>query len=202
MSQSRLEKVGTVHSRMQALLKSGARRKEFRPIWMDIYEAFPPRLEPRWDREADESPLNRILYREDRARAQFFRQFGDRHQVYDLLQPQDPASKTLAQRFVERFAKLEESPSSEGKSFEALFSEAVEAMEAEEGVDLRSLDAEGVAGKSKAFVRREEGEREAPPDPSPYEDRPKIQRVSFKELFAKGQQEQQQQQGDEGEPKS
>jgi len=83
MSQSRLERVGSIYSRMHELLKSGARKADFRPLWFDLYAAFPPKYEPRWDRKIPgwDKPLNKILYREDAARAQFFKQYGDRTEV-------------------------------------------------------------------------------------------------------------------------
>ncbi len=34
------------------------------PIWYEVYEAFPPKHEPRWDREPSQLPVPRILYQE------------------------------------------------------------------------------------------------------------------------------------------
>ncbi len=34
------------------------------PLWYDLYEAFPPKHEPRWDREPSRQPLPKILYQE------------------------------------------------------------------------------------------------------------------------------------------
>ncbi|KAG8041212.1 hypothetical protein G9C98_002200 [Cotesia typhae] len=50
MAQSRLERIGTIFTRVQSLLKSGAVKWEDKPIWYDVYEAFPPKNEPRYDR--------------------------------------------------------------------------------------------------------------------------------------------------------
>ena len=96
MAQSRLEKIGTIFSRLQGLRKSGAIKSEqvlgapqvrIRPdvledttfshnlrqvpIWAEVYEAFPPKYEPRWDATDSEMPVRKILYREDRVRAQY-----------------------------------------------------------------------------------------------------------------------------------
>ena len=86
MAQSRLEKIGTIFSRLQGLRKSGAIKAEQVclkivtwvvfisklqvPIWAEVYEAFPPRYEPRWDAKDPVVPVRKILYREDSVRAQ------------------------------------------------------------------------------------------------------------------------------------
>ena len=41
------------------------------PIWAEVYEAFPPRYEPRWDAKDPVIPVRKILYREDSVRAQY-----------------------------------------------------------------------------------------------------------------------------------
>ena len=41
------------------------------PMWAEVYEAFPPRYEPRWDAKDPEVPVRKILYREDSVRAQY-----------------------------------------------------------------------------------------------------------------------------------
>ena len=38
MAQTRLEKIGTIYSRLLGLYKSGAAKYENRPIWFDVYE--------------------------------------------------------------------------------------------------------------------------------------------------------------------
>ncbi len=201
MSQSRLEKVGTVYSRMSALLRSGARRKEFTPVWMQVYEAFPPRLEPRWDRPGSAEPLPTILYKEDRARAQFHRQFGHRVEVVDLL---DEADKTLAQTFVDRFRKLE-GGDKEGRSFEQLFRQTVEDMEAE-GVQLKNRNAEAASARFPRLPPR----RTAHPAGSTGGETVDASRpagadmssISFKELFSMGKEQGQSQQEDNKDTKS
>ena len=82
---SRLEKVGTIYSRLVGFQKSGAVPWEKRPIWFDVYEAFPPKYEPRWDRHvlpqgtgsnvAALGPPRKVLYAEDTVRAQFYKVF-------------------------------------------------------------------------------------------------------------------------------
>ncbi|KAM7351837.1 mitochondrial ribosomal protein S23 [Cochliomyia hominivorax] len=72
MAQSRLEKIGTIFTRVNGLLRSGAMKPEDKPIWYDLYEAFPPKLEPRFDRPAPQNlPIRSIFYEEDVVRAKF-----------------------------------------------------------------------------------------------------------------------------------
>lgn len=55
--------------RIYGLLRSGAMQETERPLWYDVYAAFPPRIEPKYDRfVADKKPVN-ILYHEDAVRA-------------------------------------------------------------------------------------------------------------------------------------
>lgn len=55
--------------RVRGLLKSGALKEEDKPIWYDIYKAFPPKYEPRYDRPAPDLPLRNLFYPEDTIRA-------------------------------------------------------------------------------------------------------------------------------------
>ncbi|EFN82820.1 28S ribosomal protein S23, mitochondrial [Harpegnathos saltator] len=71
MAQSRLEKIGTVYSRVNSLLRSGAMKQEDKPLWMIVYEAFPPKYEPRFDRQLPSKPVRTIFYEEDLVRARF-----------------------------------------------------------------------------------------------------------------------------------
>ncbi len=83
MAQTRLEKIGTIYSRMSGLLKSGAMKPEHKPIWFEVYEAFPPKYEPRSDRHQlpygeggnveAMGPPRKIFYKEDLIRAQFYK---------------------------------------------------------------------------------------------------------------------------------
>jgi len=104
MAQSRLEKIGTIFSRSQGLRKSGAIKSEQVPIWAEVYEAFPPKYEPRWDATDSEMPVRKILYREDRVRAQYSKVFGE-HEKIDLFSDSKPGSE----RFVEKFLAIHDS---------------------------------------------------------------------------------------------
>jgi len=81
MAGSRLELIGTVFSRMNGLLRTGAIKYEDRPIWFDVYRAFPPKLEPHFDRQPVLPPgvpeeIPEIMYKEDIPRAAFFKKYG------------------------------------------------------------------------------------------------------------------------------
>jgi hypothetical protein len=55
--------------RVRGLLKSGALKEEDKPVWYDVYTAFPPKYEPKYDRPAVGVPLRNIYYPEDTIRA-------------------------------------------------------------------------------------------------------------------------------------
>ncbi|XP_017014743.2 small ribosomal subunit protein mS23 [Drosophila takahashii] len=102
MAQSRLEKIGTIFTRVQGLLRGGAMKTEDKPIWYDVYAAFPPKLEPRFDRPAPEIPVRNIFYAEDIVRAK----------LHKLNKPQETISlfdnrrTTQSQQFVQIYQDL------------------------------------------------------------------------------------------------
>lgn len=56
--------------RVQGLLRSGAMKSSEKPLWYEVYEAFPPAYEPTYGRKAPaDVPIRQILYAEDRIRA-------------------------------------------------------------------------------------------------------------------------------------
>jgi len=55
--------------RLKGLLRSGALKEEDKPMWYDIYEAFPPHYEPSFDRLAPDILIRNVLYPEDTIRA-------------------------------------------------------------------------------------------------------------------------------------
>lgn len=91
MAGSRLEKIGTIYTRFvilfwfyyflnfteepyytfstSGLIQSKALNWEDRPIWYDVYAAFPPKEEPRFDRPAPNIKLRQIFYEDDKIRA-------------------------------------------------------------------------------------------------------------------------------------
>ena len=195
MSLSRLDKIGTVYSRMSFLVKHGAIRPEYKPMWLDIYEAFPPLHEPRWDRKAkkDGEPIPKILYKEDLARAKFYKRFGERHDVYRM---NDNSEESVSQRFVKMF--IEEERQNPSMSEEDLFEQALDKLELE-GLMIRNLDPEqarkGMAAdrdrgediKVQLRDRRRDRERE---------EQQRLERPSFEDLFSEASDESEAQEED------
>jgi len=73
MAQSRLEKIGTIYTRVASLLKGKGIREEDSPLWLAVYEAFPPKYEPKYDRCLPKKPIKAIFYEEDLIRARFYK---------------------------------------------------------------------------------------------------------------------------------
>lgn len=44
-------------------------KPEDKPVWYDVYEAFPPKIEPQYGRKAPDMKIRNILYPEDIIRA-------------------------------------------------------------------------------------------------------------------------------------
>lgn len=55
--------------RVTSLIKGGAMKSDDKPLWYVIYEAFPPKQEPRYDRPAPNIDIKDIFYTEDVLRA-------------------------------------------------------------------------------------------------------------------------------------
>ena len=54
---------------MAGLLRTGGIAKQNKPVWFDVWKAFPPKVDPVLDRPEDPTPLKQIFYPEDRIRA-------------------------------------------------------------------------------------------------------------------------------------
>ncbi|XP_051492048.1 28S ribosomal protein S23, mitochondrial [Apus apus] len=124
MAGNRIQKIGSVFSRTRNLLRIGVIEK---PLWFDVYAAFPPlrepvyrRPRPRYGKVKDVVPP--VFYAEDEVRAKFYRIYGTGPRPFDLSQPN---YKSTCQRFVEKFYELKE----EGKiEEEKLFEETGKAL--------------------------------------------------------------------------
>ncbi|XP_031985801.1 28S ribosomal protein S23, mitochondrial [Corvus hawaiiensis] len=124
MAGSRTQKIGSVFSRARNLVRIGIMEK---PLWLDVYAAFPPLREPlyrvprpRYGRVTDAIPP--ILYREDRERARFYKVYGNGPRPFDLTRLN---FKSTCQRFIEKYNELKE----EGKiEEEKLFEETGKAL--------------------------------------------------------------------------
>ncbi|XP_058813563.1 small ribosomal subunit protein mS23 [Topomyia yanbarensis] len=103
MANSRLEKIGTIVTRTQGLLRAGAMKWEDRPLWYDVVAAFPPKEEPRFDRPAPKVKVRSIFYAEDKIRAKYHQKVAANHMV-NLA---DVRNKTPTQHFIEIYRNLE-----------------------------------------------------------------------------------------------
>jgi len=136
MASSRLEKIGTIYTRTRGLLQSGAINWADRPLWYDIYEAFPPNEIPQFDRPAPKVPPKEIFYKEDNIRALLHKKVkgvGSVNLSYDR-------TKSFTQRFIDTYQKLEEQYAG-GADQEKIFTETLEAMNRDR--DARKQQAEG-----------------------------------------------------------
>ncbi|KAK2525350.1 small ribosomal subunit protein mS23 isoform X1 [Columba livia] len=107
MAGNRLQKIGSVFSRTRNLLRIGVIEK---PLWFDVYAAFPPLREPvyrvprpRYGKVQDVVPP--VFYPEDEVRAKFYRIYGNGPRPFDLSQSN---YKSTCQRFVEKYNELKE----------------------------------------------------------------------------------------------
>ncbi|XP_022536191.2 28S ribosomal protein S23, mitochondrial [Astyanax mexicanus] len=147
MAGSRLEKFGTVYTRVRDLMRSGVIKESQKPLWFDVYTAFPPKREPLyvksskriWPQKRDDH-VPEIFYKEDEIRAKFFKVYGIESRPFDL-------SKTYflstCQRFVDKYSELE---SRGDVNPENLFEETAKALLAA-GVLLRRVGGTGVRAK-------------------------------------------------------
>nr|XP_020036147.1 28S ribosomal protein S23, mitochondrial isoform X4 [Castor canadensis] len=100
MAGSRLERVGSVFTRTRDLLRAGVLKKK--PVWYDIYKAFPPLREPVFRRPRlrygkAKTPIQDIFYHEDRIRAKFYSAYGSGQKAFDMF---NPNFKSVCQRCV------------------------------------------------------------------------------------------------------
>ncbi|XP_054858036.1 28S ribosomal protein S23, mitochondrial [Eublepharis macularius] len=109
MAGSRLEKLGTVFSRTRDLMRAGVMPESKKPIWYDVYAAFPPlrepvhqELRPRYGKVQDTVPT--ILYKEDEIRAKFYEAYGNGPKAFELSKLN---FKSTCQRFVEKYTELQ-----------------------------------------------------------------------------------------------
>ncbi|XP_062560673.1 small ribosomal subunit protein mS23-like [Armigeres subalbatus] len=103
MASSRLEKIGTIVTRTQGLLRSGAMKWDDRPLWYDVVQAFPPKEEPRFDRPPSNISVRPVFYAEDTVRAKFHKQ-----QNRYLTNLSDARNKTASQHFIAIYNQLQQ----------------------------------------------------------------------------------------------
>ncbi|XP_036251315.1 28S ribosomal protein S23, mitochondrial [Molothrus ater] len=144
---SRTQKIGSVFSRARNLVRIGLLRK---PLWLDVYAAFPPLREPVYrvprPRYGSGDPIGAVFYREDTVRAKFYKVYGNGPKPFDLTQLN---FKSTCQRFVEKYNELKE----EGKiEEEKLFEETGKALLAS-GILLQRRGVDKGAGPRDAALQ-------------------------------------------------
>lgn len=148
MAGSRLEKFGTVFSRVRDLMRSGVIKQSQKPIWYDVYEAFPPKRDPLHVKSLSrpsatkQEAVPEIFYREDEVRAKFYEQYGMGPRPFDLSQSNFVST---CQRFVDKHTELQSSSELEGS---ALFEATAKALLAE-GLLLRRRGAPNVSAEAR-----------------------------------------------------
>ncbi|KAF1394364.1 hypothetical protein PFLUV_G00026130 [Perca fluviatilis] len=148
MAGSRLERFGTVFTRVRDLMRSGVIKPSEKPIWYDVYEAFPPKRDPlhvkphtRPSTKKQET-VPEIFYREDEARAKFYEQYGTGPRPFDLSKS---SFVSTCQRFVDKYTELQSHSELDGS---ALFEETGKAL-LSEGIVLRRRGAPLASAESR-----------------------------------------------------
>ncbi|NP_001091803.1 putative mitochondrial ribosomal protein isoform X1 [Bombyx mori] len=102
MASSRLERIGTIFTRVEGLLSRGAMKPDDRPLWFDVYKAFPPITEPKYARpNLVVKEIRPILYKEDVLRAKFHSNGYGLAPVSLLNQSNETQTKRLVQQYDE-----------------------------------------------------------------------------------------------------
>uniref|UniRef100_A0A0V0GBW3 Small ribosomal subunit protein mS23 n=1 Tax=Triatoma dimidiata TaxID=72491 RepID=A0A0V0GBW3_TRIDM len=137
MAHSRLEKIGTIYTRITGLIKSGAMKLEERPLWYEVYQAYPPQQEPRFDRPVVETTIKPIFYPEDVVRAKFYKKMNYLPSV-NLCNRKD---HTLSQKCINLCLQIQKE---KGISLDDAFDEAFDKLKVElsEGVQSESKEAD------------------------------------------------------------
>ncbi|KAJ1185488.1 hypothetical protein NDU88_002280 [Pleurodeles waltl] len=136
MAGSRLEKLGTVFTRVRDLMRAGVIKPSQKPVWYDVYAAFPPKKEPLYQEPKKgvsvtiEDNIRPIFYEEDLIRAKFYEIYGNGPKAFDLSRHN---FKSTSQRFIEKFHELQKAGETDE---EKLFEDTGKALLAE-GIILR-----------------------------------------------------------------
>ncbi|XP_053177221.1 28S ribosomal protein S23, mitochondrial [Scomber japonicus] len=147
MAGSRLEKFGTVFTRIRDLMRSGVIQSAEKPIWYDIYKAFPPKRDPLHVKQHTRACTKKhqtvpeIFYREDDVRAKFYDQYG-------MGPPLDLSKSNFvstSQRFADKYSELK---SQSGLDDSALFEETGKAL-LTENIVLKRRGASAVSAESR-----------------------------------------------------
>lgn len=129
-------------------------RPEDKPIWYNVYKAFPPKLEPRYDRPATQMDVIPIFYKEDQIRARFHKEIRQTQTIHF-----NSLKTSETQMFIEIYNKLAaQGPLSDDKIFETaveMLNENLNQLRLERtsGIDeIKSEDMTGTQTLSQSFA--------------------------------------------------
>ncbi|CAJ0587891.1 unnamed protein product, partial [Mesorhabditis spiculigera] len=129
---TRAERSGSIFFRVTGLIRSGQLSWNDRPLWYDVYTAFPPLKSPSWDakHEKHDEPVRKLMYKEDLIRAKFYRTYRQTAGVVNVISEQD----SVSQQFINEWqAQKKQNPDSND---DQLFDKTTDALEAQ-GIALR-----------------------------------------------------------------
>ncbi|CDI97698.1 Ribosomal protein S23 mitochondrial [Echinococcus multilocularis] len=88
---SRVHKVASIFRRVTGLMENGAMEPKERPLWYDVYKAFPPKVEPTLERSLPtDLRVREILYAEDIGRVTFLQKYENADEdLHNLFAPSD-----------------------------------------------------------------------------------------------------------------
>ncbi|PSN32212.1 28S ribosomal protein S23, partial [Blattella germanica] len=148
--------VTLIYCRVKGLLKSGAMKEEDKPMWYEIYKAFPPKYEPRYDRPAPDIPIRKIFYPEDIIRAKYHKE--NKYVPAPSINLIETRGKTETQKLISVYEKLKE----EGNTKEEdLYAAAVDVIKAERSIAKDRKSASQLDVSTTSFVSSfEEAQKE------------------------------------------
>nr|XP_022343232.1 28S ribosomal protein S23, mitochondrial-like [Crassostrea virginica] len=162
MAASRVRKLGTIFTRTQGLIRSGAMRREKIPVWYNVYEAFPPL--DKFDVEANEPDsaqnLRKLLYPEDIIRMKFYERYGT-PELINLESNVETLSQKFAKFYIAKKSSEKQKLSADGEAEERLADKEERLADKEE----RLADTEErVAATEERLAAPEEGGTQEKPE--------------------------------------
>ncbi|OWF39140.1 28S ribosomal protein S23, mitochondrial-like [Mizuhopecten yessoensis] len=127
MAGSRTERIRSIFQRCQRLMGAGGLPESEKPLWYDVYAAFPPKVEPLYKRPVPTKVVRNILYPEDLIRAKYFKEIYDT----DLVDLRNEQETTTSQKFIDKYFELREND----RNNPDLFAATVEALK-DDGIKL------------------------------------------------------------------
>ncbi|XP_024910771.1 small ribosomal subunit protein mS23 isoform X2 [Cynoglossus semilaevis] len=122
-------------------MRSGVMQSNEKPIWYDVYKAFPPKRDPLYVKPYTRVIVKRpdlvpeIFYKEDKVRAKFYEKYGPSPRVFELIKS---SHVSLSQKFVDKYTELQ---SQSELDETALFNETAKAL-LKQGILLRRRGAQ------------------------------------------------------------